>query len=133
MCGVLKALLELEGNLEVMGEAGTDKKLLMTVAKVIPAVVVVDTEMPDLDGTGATAKIHAVRLQTRMLILTIFGRPGHLCRVLETGASDFMVKDTLSQELVRTVHEVAANGRVIDSELAVESLFEGENPLTSRE
>ena len=131
--GALKALLELEGDLEVVGEAGTGEELLATVAKVTPAVAVVDIEMPDLDGIGATAKIRAAHPQTRVLILTTFGRPGYLRRALEAGASGFMVKDTPSQELARAVREIAAGGRVVDPKLAAESLFEGENPLTPRE
>ncbi|EEJ53351.1 Response regulator protein vraR [Mobiluncus mulieris] len=131
--GALKALLELEGDLEVAGEAGTGEELLATVAKVTPAVAVVDIEMPDLDGIGATAKIRAAHPQTRVLILTTFGRPGYLRRALEAGASGFMVKDTPSQELARAVREIAAGGRVVDPKLAAESLFEGENPLTPRE
>ncbi|STY84071.1 response regulator transcription factor [Mobiluncus mulieris] len=131
--GALKALLELEGDLEVVGEAGTGEELLATVARVTPAVAVVDIEMPDLDGIGATAKIRAAHPQTRVLILTTFGRPGYLRRALEAGASGFMVKDTPSQELARAVREIAAGGRVVDPKLAAESLFEGENPLTPRE
>nr|WP_211582389.1 response regulator transcription factor [Mobiluncus mulieris] len=131
--GALKALLELEGDLEVVGEAGTGEELLATVAKVTPAVAVVDIEMPDLDGIGATAKIRAAHPETRVLILTTFGRPGYLRRALEAGASGFMVKDTPSQELARAVREIAAGGRVVDPKLAAESLFEGENPLTPRE
>lgn len=131
--GALKALLELEGDLEVVGEVGTGEELLATVARVTPAVAVVDIEMPDLDGIGATAKIRAAHPQTRVLILTTFGRPGYLRRALEAGASGFMVKDTPSQELARAVREIAAGGRVVDPKLAAESLFEGENPLTPRE
>nr|WP_211586827.1 response regulator transcription factor [Mobiluncus mulieris] len=131
--GALKALLELEGDLEVVGEAGTGEELLATVAKVTPAVAVVDIEMPGVDGIAATARIHAAHPETRVLILTTFGRPGYLRRALEAGASGFMVKDTPAEELARAVRDIASGGRVVDPKLAAESLFEGENPLTPRE
>lgn len=131
--GALKALLELEGDLEVVGEAGTGEELLATVTKLTPAVAVVDIEMPDVDGIAATAQIRAAHPETRVLILTTFGRPGYLRRALEAGASGFMVKDTPSEELARAVRDIASGGRVVDPKLAAASLFEGENPLTPRE
>lgn len=131
--GALKALLELEGDLEVVGEAGTGEELLATVAKAAPQVAVVDIEMPGVDGIAATTRIRTMHPETRVLILTTFGRPGYLRRALEAGASGFMVKDTPSEELARAVRDIASGGRVVDPKLAAASLFEGENPLTPRE
>lgn len=131
--GALKALLELEGDLEVVAEAGTGEELLVAVAEASPEVAVVDIEMPGWDGIAATGKIRAAHPETRVLILTTFGRPGYLRRALEAGASGFMVKDTPAEELARAVRDIAAGGRVVDPKLAAESLFEGENPLTPRE
>ena len=68
-----------------------------------------------------------------MLIETTFGRPGYLRRALEAGASGFIVKDTPASRLVDAVRRVHLGLRVIDPELASESLVEGSNPLTARE
>lgn len=131
--GALKALLELEGDLEVVAEAGTGEELLAAVADTSPQIAVVDIEMPGIDGIAATGAIRATHLGTRVLILTTFGRPGYLRRALEAGASGFMVKDTPAEDLARAVREIAAGARVVDPKLAAESLFEGDNPLTPRE
>lgn len=131
--GALKALLELEGDLEVVAEASTGAELLAAVADASPQVAVVDIEMPGLDGISVTVQIRQQHPDTRVLILTTFGRPGYLRRALEAGASGFMVKDTPAEQLARAVRDIVSGGRVVDPKLAAESLFEGENPLTPRE
>ena len=69
----------------------------------------------------------------RVLIVTTFGRPGFLRRAMQAGASGFVVKDTPAAQLADAVRRVHAGLRVVDPELATESLFAGESPLTARE
>jgi two-component system response regulator DesR len=66
-------------------------------------------------------------------VVTTFGRPGYLRRAMDAGVAGFIVKDTPASELADAVRRVHAGGRVIDPELAAESLVEGHNPLTERE
>ena len=68
-----------------------------------------------------------------VLIVTTFGRPGFLRRAMQAGASGFVVKDTPAAQLADAVRRVHAGLRVVDPELATESLFAGESPLTARE
>jgi two-component system, NarL family, response regulator DesR len=65
--------------------------------------------------------------------VTTFGRPGYVRRAIEAGASGFVVKDTPARQLADAVRRVHAGLRVIDPDLAAESLVDGPSPLTGRE
>lgn len=70
---------------------------------------------------------------TRVIIVTTFGRPGYLRRAMESGASGFMIKDSPADHLIEGIRRVAGGLRVIDPELAADSLSAGASPLTERE
>lgn len=131
--GAIAALLELEGDIEVVAQASNGRELLDAVQTHHPQVTVVDIEMPDLDGIAATKAITETTADTKTLILTTFGRPGYLKRALSAGAKGFMVKETPAEELAAAVRRIASGGTAVDQKLATESLFEGDNPLTERE
>ena len=80
--GAIAALLELEGDIEVVAQASNGRELLNAVQTHHPQVAVVDIEMPDLDGIAATKAITETTADTKTLILTTFGRPGYLKRAL---------------------------------------------------
>ena len=131
--GAIAALLELEGDIEVVAQVSNGRELLDAVQTYHPQVAVVDIEMPDLDGIAATKAITETTADTKTLILTTFGRPGYLKRALSAGAKGFMVKETPAEELAGALRTIAAGGTAVDQKLATESLFEGDNPLTERE
>jgi two-component system response regulator DesR len=129
----LAALLDLERDLEVVAQVGTGDAVLEAVHEHRPDVCLVDIEMPGLDGIAACRQIAASGTGARVLIVTTFGRPGYLRRALEAGASGFIVKDTPAERLIDAVRRVHHGLRVIDPELASQSLLDGANPLTDRE
>ncbi|MEI2819861.1 MAG: response regulator transcription factor [Marmoricola sp.] len=131
--GAMAALLGLEPDLEVVAEVGRGDEVLAAVVRHQPDVCVLDIEMPGLDGIEATAGLKAAGLATRILVVTTFGRPGYLRRALEAGASGFVVKDTPAAQLADAVRRVHAGLRVVDPQLAQESLIGGPNPLSERE
>ncbi len=131
--GAMAALLGLEPDLEVVAEVGRGDEVLSAVVRHQPDVCVLDIEMPGLDGIEATAGLKAAGLATRILVVTTFGRPGYLRRALEAGASGFVVKDTPAAQLADAVRRVHAGLRVVDPQLAQESLIGGRNPLSERE
>ncbi len=132
MRGALAALLSLEGDLEVVGEVSRGDEVAEACRTLRPDVVLMDIEMPGLDGIAATAAVRRAVPGTRVLVVTTFGRPGYLRRAMEAGAAGFVVKDTPARELADVVRRVAAGLRVVDPALAAESLAAGLTPLTDR-
>ncbi|MFT4264936.1 MAG: response regulator transcription factor [Nocardioides sp.] len=131
--GALAALLSLEPDLEVVAEVGDGEAVLPAVLEHRPDVALLDVEMPHLDGIAATARVREHVPGTRVLIVTTFGRPGFLRRALQAGASGFVVKDTPAPQLADAVRRVHQGLRVVDPQLATDSLVAGESPLTRRE
>jgi two-component system response regulator DesR len=131
--GALAALLALESDLEVVAEVGRGDEVVDAAVEGKADVVLMDVEMPGLDGIAATAALRKALPTCRVLIVTTFGRPGYLRRALEAGASGFVVKDTPARQLAEAVRRVHAGLRVVDPSLATESLVDGANPLTDRE
>ncbi|WP_159807614.1 response regulator transcription factor [Cellulomonas citrea] len=131
--GALAALLDLESDLEVVAQVGRGDEVVAAARAAGAQVALLDVEMPGLDGIGAAAALHDQLPGCRSLIVTTFGRPGYLRRALEAGASGFLVKDTPAEQLADAVRRVHAGLRVVDPDLAIETLTVGSNPLTERE
>jgi two-component system response regulator DesR len=131
--GALAALLALEPDLEVVGEVGRGDEVVEAAVRGRADVVLMDVEMPGTDGIAATAALRRALPSCRVLVVTTFGRPGYLRRAVEAGASGFVVKDTPARQLAEAVRRVHAGLRVLDPELAEESLVSGASPLTARE
>jgi two-component system, NarL family, response regulator DesR len=131
--GALAALLSLEDDMTVVGEVARGDEVVAKVRDLRPDVVLLDVEMPGLDGLAAAAAINAVAPATRVLIVTTFGRPGYLRRAMEAGATGFIVKDAPADQLADAVRQVAAGRRIVDPVLAAETLAGGTSPLTGRE
>lgn len=127
------ALLELEDDLVVAGEAGDGTTAAAEASRLSADVCLMDIQMPGVDGIAATRAIRTSSPGTRVLIVTTFARPGYLRAALEAGASGFVVKDAPAAQLADAVRRVHAGMRVVDPELAAASLAEGANPLTERE
>ncbi len=131
--GALAALLDLEPDLEVVAEVGSGDAVVDAAREHRPDVALLDVEMPGLDGIEATRALREALPQTRVLIVTTFGRPGFLRRALQAGADGFVVKDTPARQLADAVRRVHAGLRVVDPVLAADSLVAGDSPLTTRE
>jgi two-component system response regulator DesR len=131
--GALAALLDLESDLQVVGEVGRGDEVVAAALEHGADVVLMDVEMPGADGITATAALRRAAPSTRVLIVTTFGRPGYLRRAMDAGASGFVVKDTPARQLAEAVRRVHAGLRVLDPALAEESLVTGASPLTARE
>ena len=131
--GAMAALLSLEEDVEVVGEVGRGDEVLSRVRDLRPDVVLLDVEMPGLDGLAAASVLREEAPDTRVLIVTTFGRPGFLRRAMESGALGFVVKDAPAEQLADAVRRVARGERVVDPALAAQTLASGTSPLTGRE
>lgn len=131
--GALAALLGLEADLEVVAEVERGDEVVDVARRTRPDVVLMDVDMPGLDGIAATAEVRAALPSCRVLVVTTFGRPGYLQRAMAAGASGFVVKDTPARQLADAVRRVHGGLRVVDPMLAAETLAVGASPLSARE
>ena len=130
--GALAALLEIEGDIAVVGRARTGKEALDVVLAHKPDVFITDIEMPEMTGLEVAAELKRRKVGTRVIILTTFARAGYLRRALDAGALGYLLKDMRAEELASAVRRVQQGLRVVDPELATEAWGEPD-PLTDRE
>jgi two-component system response regulator DesR len=131
--GALRALLDLEEDIEVVGEVGRGDEVVAAARACAPDVALLDIEMPGMDGIEAAGRLAAEVPGCRAVGLTTFRRPGFLRRAMEVGAAGFLVKDSPVAELARAIRAVVAGERVIDRDLAAAALALGATPLSARE
>jgi two-component system response regulator NreC len=103
----LRALLESEGNVEVVAEASTGEEAVNAVREHHPEVVLMDLSMPGSDGLEATRRIEALGLDTSVLVLTVHAEEEYLVPVVEAGASGYLTKTSADQELMEAIRVVA--------------------------
>jgi len=146
----LRALLEAEEGLEVIGEAGTGEEGVAMAERLKPDVVVMDLSMPGIGGLEATRRIAAMSpsqapeatpregdaapraLGTRVLVLTMHGEEEHLLPVLEAGGSGYVNKRGADEELIEAIRTVA-RGDVFLYPNAAKLLLQGFRGKASRE
>jgi DNA-binding NarL/FixJ family response regulator len=108
--GGLRALLDAEADIEVVGEAADGAEAERLAESLRPDVVLMDIRMPEVDGLAATKSISADPdlAEVRIVILTTFDLDEYVFEALRSGAAGFLVKDTEPVELIRAVRTVAA-------------------------
>ncbi len=131
--GALTALLRLEDDIEVVSEVSQGDQVLQAALKSRPDVALLDIEMPGGDGLSAAQALHKNLPACRIVILTTFGRSGYLRQAMESGAVGFLLKDAPADQLAVAIRRVMAGERVVDPDLALSALSDGDNPLTPRE
>jgi len=129
----LAQLLDLEDDLEVVGQAASGDEALAVAARQRPDVAVLDLQMPGPDGIAVAQRLATSLPGCGVVIVTGHGRPGHLKRALAGGVRGFLPKTTSAGTLARVVRTVHEGGRYVDPELAAEAIAAGDSPLTPRE
>lgn len=102
----LRALLELEPDLEIVGEAENGEQAINLVAEFQPDVVLLDIRMPIMDGVAATKEIQKRFPKTKILVLTTFDDDEYVSAALQNGAMGYLLKDTPSEELAVAIRAV---------------------------
>jgi two-component system, NarL family, response regulator DesR len=129
----LASLLALEGDIEVVGQAGDGVTALRLLREAQPDIALLDIDMPGLTGLEVLKACAAEQLPTQIMILTTYGRPGYVREAIDAGARGFMIKDRPVPELADALRRVLAGEMVIDPDLAVSALGIAANPLSERE
>jgi two-component system response regulator DesR len=129
----VRRLLELEGDIRVVAEVGRGDELVVSALATSPDVAVVDIEMPALDGISAAQELRTALPGCRVLMLTMYGRPGFVQRAMAAGAAGFLLKDAPIETLAAAIRRCAAGEDVVDTSLAAQALRAGPNPLSQTE
>lgn len=129
----LVALLELEPDFEVIGQAADGHEALAMSRKYEPDIAVLDIEMPGPNGIEVARQLRGAGLPGKVIIVTTFDRPCYLRAAMAAGASGFLLKDAPAADLAAAIRKVAEGQRVVDPSLAAAALALGDSPLTERE
>jgi NarL family two-component system response regulator LiaR len=135
----LRTFLRLQPGIDVVGEACDGLEAVAEAGRLTPDVVLMDLEMPRLDGVGAMQQIREARSQTRVIVLTSFGDDDKLLPAVRAGAAGYLLKSAPPQEVVRAIRAAHEGDAVIDPKAAgrlLEALARepaATHPLTPRE
>ncbi|MBI2759051.1 MAG: response regulator transcription factor [Chloroflexi bacterium] len=114
----IRALLDMQPDIEVVGEAGEGQQAVTRVRELQPDVVLMDVGMPGLDGMAATRQIKEAYPQTRILILTQHENKEYVLPALKIGASGYVLKRAEGDELLTAIRAVHAGGTFLDPAIA---------------
>jgi DNA-binding NarL/FixJ family response regulator len=114
----LKSLVNAQPDMHVVGEAEGGDAAWRAARELSPDVVVMDVSMPDMSGAEATERLKRECPQVRVLALTVYEDKSYLRQMLDAGASGYVLKRAVSDELVRAIRTVAAGGSYVDPTLA---------------
>ncbi len=114
----LKTLINAQPDMEVVGEAENGNEALEGAVDLAPDVVVMDISMPEMNGIEATERLRKECPQIKIVALTIYEDTGYLRQLLKAGASGYVLKRAVVEELVHAIRTCAAGGTYIEPKLA---------------
>ena len=114
----LRALLEEEEDIQVIGEAGDGLEVLNLVEQLEPDILVVDLMMPGLHGLEITRQVRKRFRRTLVVVLSMHADESYVIAALKNGASGYVLKDSSASDLVTALHEVSDGRRFLSSPLS---------------
>ena len=130
--GAISALLGLDEEIEVVGEAENGLDALSKIESLRPDLVLTDIEMPQCSGIELVEKLAQSQPNLDTMIMTTFARAGYIRRALSAGVKGFVLKEAPSEYLIDAIKKVMKGQKVIDPELAINAL-DDRDPLTEKE
>jgi DNA-binding NarL/FixJ family response regulator len=124
----IKALLKDKEDILVVGEASNGKELLELVATTPVDVVMMDVNMPEMDGFETTAYLKEHYENIKVLVLSMLDHESYISKILNAGASGYMLKNTGRDELICGIRIIASGGQFICSSVAINLLKKLQNP-----
>jgi NarL family two-component system response regulator LiaR len=113
----LRELIERKTDYEVVGEATTGLEVLDLAAKLQPDIVLLDIQMPELDGVATAQQLAQRHPEIKIIILTMYRQDSHLLDAIRAGARGYLLKDADADELLDVIERVRRGESVIDSSL----------------
>lgn len=132
LLGALSSLLDLEDDIEVIGQAENGSQALQMIVQLEPDICIMDIEMPNMTGLDVAERLKEMKHPCRVVILTTFSRSGYFQRAMRAGVHGFLLKDSPVDDLAEALRKVHQGGKAVSPELSL-SFWEAENPLTERE
>lgn len=123
-CEGLRTLLDLQPDIEVVGEANNGREAIECVARAAPDVVLMDVQMPVLDGVAATRDIRAHHPNTQVIVLTTFDDDEYVFEALRAGAVGYLLKDVASDRLAEAVRSAARGESFLQPSVAAKVVAE---------
>lgn len=120
----LRSLLEDQDDVEIVGEAEDGLEAIRLVAQLNPNIVLMDINMPVVNGVEATRTILRENGKVDIIILTMYPQDEHVFEALKAGAKAYLLKDTRSRKLLEVIRSVSKGQAVIDAEMTARLLNE---------
>lgn len=127
----LKTILNLEPGMQVIAEASDGASGMRAALKLRPDIILMDVQLPSMNGVEATQAICAAWPEAKVIILTTFDRDDYVYNGIRAGAVGYLLKDTPAEELVKTIRRVHAGEPFIQPEIASRMLRELVQPASS--
>jgi len=124
----IRALLETESGIAVVGEAGDGVMAVTQARGLTPDVVLMDLVMPQMDGIEATRQITEQLPKTRVLVLTSFAADDKVFPAIKAGALGYLLKDSSPEQLVHAIHQVFRGEPSLEPSIASKVLLELSHP-----
>src|SRR3954470_16419924 len=121
----LTKLLGFESDIEVVGSAASGSEALSIAAAMLPDVVLMDINMPDMDGIAATEKLSSEVPTAAVVMMSVQGEADYLRRSMLAGAREFLVKPFSSDELTASIRQVYTRERDKQSRMNVMPAMSG--------
>lgn len=116
----LRTIIELESDMQVIGEAGDGKQLLRFLASEQPDMVIMDISMPNINGIDAIGKVLALYPEIRILMLTMHRNSQYFYNAISAGAHGYLIKDDSDTELLTAIDTVRSGKTYISPQLSSE-------------
>jgi len=110
----LASMLCTQADLCVVGDAATGREALASLQRLQPDIVLLDLEMPDLDGVAVLEQMQANSSTTRVIVLTAYGTEERILDAVRAGARGYLLKSAGMDEVIRAVRVVAAGGSLLE-------------------
>jgi NarL family two-component system response regulator LiaR len=127
----LRDFLELQGDIEIVGEASTGEEGVQIARELLPDVVLMDLVMPGIDGVETTRRVKAASPSSKVIVLTSFADDNKVFPAIKAGAISYLLKDISPEDLAHAIRAAQRNEAVLHPEVAAKLMQEFSAPKSN--